>query len=45
MDIELRPGRITALMGRNGVGKTTLLKTLTGLLPARTGEVVFRASR
>lgn len=41
VDIDLRPGRITALMGRNGVGKTTLLKTLTGLLPARAGEIKF----
>jgi urea transport system ATP-binding protein len=41
VSISLRPGRITALMGRNGVGKTTLLKTLTGLLPARKGEVRF----
>src|SRR5690606_16830166 len=32
----------TALMGRNGVGKTTLLKAIMGLLPARKGEVVFQ---
>jgi urea transport system ATP-binding protein len=41
VDLELRPGRITALMGRNGVGKTTLLKSIVGLLKARTGEVRF----
>lgn len=45
VDIELRPGRITALMGRNGVGKTTLLKALTGLLPARLGEVQLRGRK
>lgn len=39
VDLTLRPGRITALMGRNGVGKTTLLKSLIGLLSARAGEV------
>jgi len=34
-------GKVTALLGRNGVGKTTLLKTLMGLVPAKSGEVVF----
>ena len=38
---ELPPGKVTALLGRNGVGKTTLLKTLMGLVPARTGTVRF----
>jgi urea transport system ATP-binding protein len=41
VDLSLRPGTITALMGRNGVGKTTLLKSIMGLLPARRGEIVF----
>jgi urea transport system ATP-binding protein len=45
VDLELRPGRITALMGRNGVGKTTLLKALTGLLKARTGEVSLKGRK
>jgi urea transport system ATP-binding protein len=39
VNLELRPGAITALMGRNGVGKTTLLKAIMGLLPARRGEI------
>src|SRR5215470_8758692 len=34
-------GKVTALLGRNGVGKTTLLRTLMGLVPAATGEVKF----
>ncbi|MBC8118401.1 MAG: urea ABC transporter ATP-binding subunit UrtE [Burkholderiaceae bacterium] len=34
-------GKVTALLGRNGVGKTTLLRTLMGLVPAKSGEVVF----
>jgi urea transport system ATP-binding protein len=38
---ELPPGKVTALLGRNGVGKTTLLRTLMGLVPARTGQVLF----
>jgi urea transport system ATP-binding protein len=42
-DIRVEPGRITALMGRNGVGKTTLLKSIIGLLPARSGAVSLGA--
>jgi urea transport system ATP-binding protein len=42
VNLELQPGTITALMGRNGVGKTTLLKAIMGLLPARKGEVAFQ---
>ena len=38
---EVPAGKVTALLGRNGVGKTTLLKTLMGLLPAKSGEVRF----
>ena len=37
----LPPGKVTVLLGRNGVGKTTLLRTLMGLIPAKTGEVRF----
>jgi urea transport system ATP-binding protein len=38
---EVPAGKVTALLGRNGVGKSTLLKTLMGLVPCKTGEVVF----
>ena len=41
VDLEVRPGEVVALMGRNGVGKTTTLKTITGILPVRHGEIVF----
>ncbi len=34
-------GKIVCLMGRNGVGKTTVMKTLMGLLPARGGRISF----
>jgi urea transport system ATP-binding protein len=42
-DVHLRvlPGQVVCLMGRNGVGKTTLLKSIMGLLKARTGSVIF----
>jgi urea transport system ATP-binding protein len=39
VDLEVRAGQVVCLMGRNGVGKTTLLKTVTGLLAARSGRV------
>ena len=39
MDFSARQGEVTCLLGRNGVGKTTLLKCLMGLIPARSGEV------
>ncbi len=40
---EVPPGEVTVILGRNGVGKTTLLKTLMGLVPAKTGSVTFNA--
>ena len=41
VSFELPPGKVTVLLGRNGVGKTTLLRTLMGLVPAKTGTVRF----
>jgi urea transport system ATP-binding protein len=41
VDLEVRPGEVVCLMGRNGVGKTTLLKSIMGLLRPRAGRVVF----
>ena len=38
---EVPAGKVTALLGRNGVGKTTLLRTLMGLIPAATGTIRF----
>src|SRR5215510_351224 len=38
---EAPSGAVTAILGRNGVGKTTLLKCLAGLLPARSGSIHF----
>lgn len=39
VDFRAEPGRITCLMGRNGVGKSTFLKALMGLLPATSGTI------
>jgi urea transport system ATP-binding protein len=41
LSFEVPAGKVTALLGRNGVGKTTLLRTLMGLVPAATGSVKF----
>lgn len=39
LSFEAKVGEVTCLLGRNGVGKTTLLRCLMGLLPAREGQV------
>ncbi|MFC4250886.1 urea ABC transporter ATP-binding subunit UrtE [Sinimarinibacterium flocculans] len=39
IDLDIPRGSVTCLMGRNGMGKTTLLKCVMGLLPAATGEI------
>ncbi len=39
VSFELPPGKVTVLLGRNGVGKTTLLRTLMGVVPSKTGTI------
>lgn len=39
LDLQVEEGSCTCIMGRNGVGKTTLLKCLMGLLPVKSGQV------
>lgn len=39
IDLEVEPGRITAVLGANGAGKTTLLSTIAGIVPATAGVV------
>jgi urea transport system ATP-binding protein len=41
VSLEVPEGGVVCLMGRNGVGKTTLLKTIMGLLPARSGSIIL----
>jgi urea transport system ATP-binding protein len=41
VDITVHPGKMVCLIGRNGVGKTTLLKTVMGLLKPRHGSIEF----
>ncbi len=40
--LEAGQGSCLCVLGRNGVGKTTLLKTIMGLLPARSGKIEFK---
>ena len=39
VSFEVHPGKVATLLGRNGVGKTTLLKCLMGLLPVASGSI------
>lgn len=41
IDLEAARGKCTCLMGRNGVGKTTLLQCIMGLLPVRSGKILL----
>lgn len=41
LDLHVPKGSCTCLIGRNGVGKTTLLRSLLGLVPVKTGKVLF----
>jgi urea transport system ATP-binding protein len=41
VSLQVQPGKVTVLLGRNGVGKTTLLKCLMGLVPIRSGSITF----
>jgi urea transport system ATP-binding protein len=41
LDLSIKPGSRTCIMGRNGVGKTTLLKTIMGLLPISSGKLTY----
>ncbi|MDR2034580.1 MAG: urea ABC transporter ATP-binding subunit UrtE [Helicobacteraceae bacterium] len=41
VDLECKRGKCTCLMGRNGVGKTTLCKAIMGLLPIESGRLIY----
>lgn len=41
VNLQVAPGQVSVLLGRNGVGKSTLLKCLMGLVPVRQGQIHF----
>src|SRR5881409_1361794 len=41
VSFEARLGEVTVILGRNGVGKTTLLKSLMGVVPVKTGRILL----
>jgi urea transport system ATP-binding protein len=41
VSLQAQLGKVTVVLGRNGVGKTTLLKSLMGLVPIKTGSIEF----
>ena len=42
VSFEVHPGKVTVLLGRNGAGKSTTLRTIMGLLPPTHGTVLFK---
>ena len=44
VNLEVKAGSCACLMGRNGVGKTTLLQCIMGVLPARSGHILLEGT-
>ncbi|MDD5510347.1 MAG: ABC transporter ATP-binding protein [Dehalococcoidales bacterium] len=42
ISLEINPGSVTAILGRNGMGKTTLMRSIIGFTPVRYGEIWFK---
>ncbi len=42
LSLEVNAGEVVAVMGRNGVGKTTLMRSILGLTPARSGHISYK---
>jgi branched-chain amino acid transport system ATP-binding protein len=41
VDLEVRAGEVVTLLGRNGMGKTTTVRSIMGITPARSGKIVY----
>jgi len=44
LSLEMKPGEVVAVLGRNGVGKTTLVRSIIGLTPPRRGRITFKGT-
>ena len=42
ISLEVKAGSVVALLGRNGMGKTTLIRSIMGFTPPRRGKVIFK---
>jgi len=42
IDLSVAPGEVVTLLGRNGMGKTTTVRTIMGLVASTVGQVTFR---
>jgi urea ABC transporter ATP-binding protein UrtE len=42
VSVSVEPGEVVGVLGRNGVGKSTLMRSIIGLLPARTGSIRYK---
>ena len=42
VSLDVRPGQVVALMGRNGVGKTTTIRSIVGFSPPERGTITFK---
>ncbi len=45
VDLDVPPGKVTALIGDNGAGKSVLIQTIAGIFPPSTGEMYWRGER
>lgn len=45
IDLDVEPGEIVAIMGRNGMGKTTLMKSLMGIVPQKSGSITIGGTK
>jgi len=45
VDLGIQPGKVVTLLGRNGMGKTTTIRSIMGLTRAQGGSITFRGSR
>src|SRR5947209_20544095 len=45
LSLAIKPGEMVSLMGRNGMGKTTTIRSIMGLTPARAGAIRFAGAQ